>query len=241
MLGRVSIKAIQIFEAAARLSSFTRAAEELCVTPSAVSHQIKMLENQYGVPLFHRIHRGVVLTDAGQRYSEEVSAAFERIEQATRELGLTQKSDILTINSSPSFAIQWLMPRIARFSALYPQIDVRLNTTSYPVSDRILESVDLDIRFGAKRIWPPSIMAIDLPAETIVPLCSPVLADGGHPIRSAEDLQYHVLIHSELCAAGWREWLQLHPDVKLDLVPGTPLQSFFYGDQLCRGWKRCMP
>jgi LysR family glycine cleavage system transcriptional activator len=140
------------------------------------------------VPLFHRIHRGVVLTDAGERYSEEVSAAFERIERATRDLGLTQKSDILTINSSPSFAIQWLMPRIARFSALYPQIDVRLNTISYPVSDKILQTVDVDIRFGVRKIWPSSIMAMDFTTETIVPLCSPQLARGGHPIRTTSDL-----------------------------------------------------
>jgi len=88
------------------------------VTPSAVSHQIKLLEEQFGVRLFHRAHRAVVLTDAGRVYAEEVSAAFAKIEMATRELGRTAKSDILTVHSTPSFATQWLMPRLARFSAL---------------------------------------------------------------------------------------------------------------------------
>lgn len=110
MHNRISLKAVQAFEAAARLSSFALAAEELFVTPSAVSHQIKLLEEQFGVRLFHRAHRAVVLTDAGRVYAEEVSAAFAKIEMATRELGRTAKSDILTVHSTPSFATQWLMP-----------------------------------------------------------------------------------------------------------------------------------
>lgn len=101
---RIFLKAVQAFEAAARLSSFALAAEELFVTPSAVSHQVKLLEEQFGVRLFHRVHRAVVLTDAGRVYAEEVSAAFAKIEMATRELGRTAKSDILTVHSTPSFA-----------------------------------------------------------------------------------------------------------------------------------------
>ena len=110
MQHRIFLKAIQAFEAAARLSSFALAAEELFVTPSAVSHQIKLLEEQIGVRLFHRVHRSVVLTDAGRRYAEEVAAAFARIETATRNVGRTEKSDILTVHSAPSIAAQWLMP-----------------------------------------------------------------------------------------------------------------------------------
>lgn len=94
MRKQVSFKAVQAFEAAARFSSFALAAEELFVTPSAVSHQIRFLEEQFGVLLFHRLHRGVVLTDAGRLYAKEISAAFVRIEAATRDLGRLAKSGI---------------------------------------------------------------------------------------------------------------------------------------------------
>jgi hypothetical protein len=108
MQNRTSIKSIQAFEAAARLGSFAVAAEELAVTPSAVSHQIKLLEEQLGVTLFHRVHRAVVLTEAGRHYANEVIAAFARIEAATRNVAVAGISTVLTVHSTPSFASQWL-------------------------------------------------------------------------------------------------------------------------------------
>ena len=144
MSNRVPFKAVQAFEAAARLSSFALAAEELFVTPSAISHQIKQLEERLSVLLFHRIHRAVVLTDAGRRYAEEISAAFARIETATRDLSRQTKSDILKIHSSPSIAAQWLMPRLARFSAQNPDIDVHLKASTEPVNLFAL-TADIDV------------------------------------------------------------------------------------------------
>ncbi|HXH02545.1 MAG TPA: transcriptional regulator GcvA [Candidatus Competibacteraceae bacterium] len=226
MQNRVSLKAVQAFEAAARLSSFALAAEELFVTPSAVSHQIKLLEEQFGVRLFHRVHRAVVLTDAGRRYAEEISAAFSRIEAATRELGRTAKSDILTIHSTPSFATQWLMPRLARFSALNPDIDVRLNASA-TAANLTTEAVDIDIRYGTKKLQPAGTMVLPFPPETIVPLCAPALANGPHPIRSADDLRHHTLIHSEMCLVGWRDWLRQHRKVKLDITRGLRFDRSF--------------
>ena len=227
MQNRVSLKAIQAFEAAARLSSFALAAEELFVTPSAVSHQIKLLEEQFGVRLFHRVHRAVVLTDAGRVYAEEVSAAFARIEIATRELGRTAKSDILTVHSTPSFATQWLMPRLARFSALEPDIDVRLNA-SYPApADLLTQGVDIDIRYGMKRLQPAGTMVLPFPAETIVPLCAPSLANGAHAIRAPEDLRHHTLIHSEVCLISWRDWMRQHRKVPLDISRGPRFDRSF--------------
>jgi LysR family glycine cleavage system transcriptional activator len=183
MQNRVPLKAVQAFEAAARLSSFALAAEELFVTPSAVSHQIKLLEEQFGIALFHRVHRAVVLTDAGRRYAEEVSGAFARIDQATRELGRTAKSDILTVHSAPSFATQWLMPRLARFSSLNPDVDLRLNASADPVN-LLLETVDIDIRYGMRRLQPPGTMVLTFPAEPIVPMCAPELMQSANPVRS---------------------------------------------------------
>ena len=226
MSNRVSLKAVQAFEAAARLSSFSLAAEELFVTPSAVSHQVKFLEEQFGVQLFHRVHRAVILTDAGRRYAEEISAAFARIEAATRDLGRATKSDILTIHSTPSFATQWLMPRLARFSARNPDIDVRLNASKDPV-DLIAGTVDVDIRYGAKNILPPGIIAVPFPPEMIVPLGSPALANGPHPIRTPADLVHHPLIHSEVCLVSWQDWARQHRDVKLDLTRGLRFDRSF--------------
>ncbi len=223
---RLALKAIQAFEAAARHESFGLAAEELFVTPSAISHQIKQLESDIGVRLFHRVHRAVVLTDAGRRYAEEVSAAFHRIDVATRELGRTSKSNIITINSSPSFATQWLMPRIARFSAEHPDIDVRLNTSS-TITEAISETVDVDIRYGIRQLNPAGIVAIPFPQETVVPLCSPSLMEGEHPIRKPEDLKHHTLIHSEHCLIRWRDWINHNGGIDLDLSRGHRFNRSF--------------
>jgi LysR family glycine cleavage system transcriptional activator len=226
MHNRVTLKSIQAFEAAARLSSFALAADELFVTPSAISHQIKLLEDQLSVRLFHRVHRAVILTDIGRQYAEEIAAAFARIDKATRDIGRIEKSDILTVHATPSIATQWLMPRLARFSAQHPDIDVRLNASSAPV-DLTRESVDIDIRYGARRLQPAGTMVLDLPLETIVPLCSPRLANGEHPIRSVADLRNHTLIHSEGCLVGWRDWMRLHRKTVLDITRGPRFDRSF--------------
>src|SRR5260370_22978176 len=226
MHNRVTFKSIQAFEAAARLSSFALAAEELFVTPSAISHQIALLEEQLSVRLFHRVHRAVILTDSGRKYAEEIGAAFARIEAATRDIGRVAKSDILTVHSTPSFATQWLMPRLARFSAMHSDIDVRLNASSAPV-DLTKEAVDVDIRYGARRLQPAGTMVLELPPETIVPLCSPELAHGDHPIRSVADLRHHTLIHSEGCLVGWRDWMRQHRKTLLDITRGPRFDRSF--------------
>lgn len=227
MHNRLPLKAVQAFEAAARLSSFALAADELFVTPSAISQQIKVLEEKFGVRLFHRVHRAVVLTDAGRRFAEEISAAFSRIENATKELGRTAKSDILTVHSTPSFATQWLMPRLARFSALFPDIDVRLNA-SYPAAVDLLKgAADIDIRYGMGKLLPAGTMVFPFPPETIVPLCSPNLANGPHPIESPEDLRHHTLIHSEVCFVSWQDWMRQHRKVKLDISRGPRFDRSF--------------
>ncbi|SPB17749.1 LysR family transcriptional regulator [Caballeronia novacaledonica] len=226
MQHRVTLKSIQAFEAAARLSSFALAAEELFVTPSAISHQIKLLEEQLSVRLFHRMHRTVILTDSGRHYAEEIGAAFARIEKATRDIGRVAKSDILTLHSTPSFATQWLMPRLARFSALHPDIDLRLNASNDAV-DLTREAVDIDLRYGARRLQPAGTMVLDLPTETIVPLCSPVLLEGEHPIRTVADLRHHTLIHSEGCLVGWRDFMRLHRKTPIDISRGPRFDRSF--------------
>ena len=219
------LKAIQAFEAASRLSSFIRAAEELYITPSAVSHRIQALERELGIQLFHRIHRSVVLTDVGRRYAQEIAEAFGRIEAATRNTARSDKTDILTIHAVPSLATQWLMPRLSRFGELYPDIDVRLNASVEPI-DLSSGAVDFDVRYGPM-LQSAGTLTEPFPAETIVVLCSPKLVTGSRAIRTPADLPRHTLIHSEVNLYSWRDWMRDHPDVELYLERGPRFDRSF--------------
>jgi LysR family transcriptional regulator, glycine cleavage system transcriptional activator len=222
---RVSIKSVQAFEAAARLGSFAVAADELTVTPSAVSHQIKLLEEQLGVVLFHRVHRSVVLTEAGRNYATEIIGAFARIEAATRNIATVGTSAVLTVHSTPSFASQWLMRRLAQFGESYPELDIRLHASLIPV-DLNQGTVDIDIRYNP---GPPSAgsVMVPFPDDMIVPMCSPSLASGTKPIRRPEDLARHTLIHSEVTILSWRDWARRHRKVRLDLERGPRFDRSF--------------
>jgi LysR family glycine cleavage system transcriptional activator len=219
------LRAIQVFEAAARLGSFAAAADELLLTPSAISHQIRFLEEEIGISLFHRGHRGIVLTDMGRRYAEQVSEAFGLIESATRGVERGGKSDILTVHSVPSFAAQWLMPRLSRFTASQSDIDVRL-TASVESIDLNAGQADFDIRYGDVL---PSL-GVDVrpfPEETIVVLCSPQRLRRPNVLRKPADLKNHTLIHSEINLVPWRDWLRLHQVEGIDLSRGPRFDRSF--------------
>lgn len=219
------LKSIEAFEAAARLGSFIRAAEELALTPSAVSHRIRALERELGVPLFHRVHRSVVLTDKGLRFAEEIGAAFGRIEAAVRDVARVAKSDLLTVHVVPSLGAQWLMPRLARFQALYPDIDVRVNASADAVN---IEdgTVDFDIRYGSVLQRAGTVTEM-FPLEPIVALCAPALVQGRTGIRRPRDLGRHMLIHSEVNLYRWRDWQRDHPGVTLNLDRGLRFDRSF--------------
>lgn len=220
-----SLKTIQAFEAASRLGSFAAAAQELLVTPSAISHQIRQLEQEIGVPLFHRVHRSIVLTDKGRRYAEQIAEAFGTLEAATRSVEQRGKSDILTIHSVPSFATQWLMPRLSRFSARQADIDLRLNA-SVSLIDLASGEADFDIRYGT--VFPAAgVTTMPFPEEMVLVLCTPALARGKHPIRKPSDLQHHTLIHSEVNLYSWRDWSRQHGDIPLDLARGPRFDRSF--------------
>lgn len=221
----VSIKAVQAFEAASRLGSFALAAEDLGVTPSAISHQVKILEDQLGIALFHRVHRSVVLTDPGRLYATEVTAAFARIEAATRNATTAGAATILTVHSMPSFASQWLMPRLTRVKELHPAIDIRLQASVTPI-DLTLGAVDAEIRYNPGPA-PAGCHLEPFPEDTIVPMCSPALANGLNPIRRPQDLGRHILIHSEVNILGWRDWGRRHRSVPLDLERGPRFDRSF--------------
>jgi LysR family glycine cleavage system transcriptional activator len=219
------LKAIQAFEAAARLSSFAVAADELRVTPPAISHQIRLLEREVGLALFHRVHRTVHLTDAGRAYAEKIGEAFGMIEAATRIIDRTVKADILTVHSAPSFATQWLMPRLSRFSVLNPDTDVRLNAAVATV-DLGAGEADFAIRYGTS--MPAQGVAVaPFPEETFVVACTPSLAKGKQAIRKPADIERHTLIYSEVNLVTWRDWLDANKLRHIQTIRGPRFDRTF--------------
>jgi LysR family glycine cleavage system transcriptional activator len=201
------LNSIRAFEAAARHLSFTLAAEELNVTQSAVSHQIKGLEERLGTRLFRRLNRKLLLTDEGQAYLPDVRDALDRLASATERIMAGDASGALNVSVLPSFAARWLVPRLRRFRALHPEIDVRVSATEHLV-DFAREHVDLAIRFGNgdyRDLYVEQILH-----EDIFPVCSPELLDGDHPLREPNDLRHHTLLHDQMDATcpDWRDWLR---------------------------------
>jgi LysR family glycine cleavage system transcriptional activator len=198
------LKALLAFEAASRHGSFSRAAEELGVTPSAVSHHIQKLEDFLGVRIFSRHAGRAVLTNAGRIYAREIERAFGTIMGATRLVAPQSQRDHLFVASGPSFAAKWLQPRIGNFIEQHPEIGIRLST----ISDlRDLESIrfDLAIAYGC----PPVVngrQVEPLLAERLRPLCSPRLIEQVQ-LREPGDLSRATLIHSSN-ALTWTDYLR---------------------------------
>ncbi len=219
------LHAIQAFEAAARLGSFIQASQELHLTPSAISHRIRSLEEWLGVSLFHRMQRTVVLTDAGRRFADETGMALGRLESAAQDIARASKSDLITVHVVPSLAAQWLMPRIARFSAQYPDIDVRITASAEPV--RLEDgAIDLDISYGGG-LRRAGIETEMFPPEPIVALCSPDLTRGRSGLKKPRDLERHMLIHSEVNQYTWKDWQADHPGTRLNLERGLRFDRSF--------------
>jgi LysR family glycine cleavage system transcriptional activator len=195
---------LRAFEAAARHLSFTRAAAELNVTQTAISHQIRRLEEQLGLRLFVRRRRALELTKEAQQFLPAVGAAFGDLRRATERLLRGHEKMILTVSCLPSLAAKWLVPRLASFQEGHPGIEVRIATSTRIVDFR-REEVDLAIRYGKGR-W-PGMRADWLMAENVSPVCSPALLTGHRPLRRPEDLAYHSLLHVNLYPDEWLLWL----------------------------------
>jgi len=218
------LNALKAFEAAARLLSFKRAAQELNVTPAAISHQIKALEDHLGAALFQRARRGLQLTPAARDALPRFTEAFGLLADAVGRLRPRPDSGQLTISVAPSFATRWLVPRLHRFFALQPDIDVRITARTRLVNKRgrdnaveqttvenWLEDSDVAILYGHgeytgfqyDRLFP----------LTLAPLCSPKLREGEHPLRHPRDLHFHLLVHDDSGAlydgiAFWDVWVK---------------------------------
>lgn len=204
MLSLPSLNGLRAFEAAARHLSFTAAAEELHVTQTAISHQIRRLEDQLGRRLFARGHRSLMLTPDAEAYLPAVRAAFEDLRQATARLQRLGRDDVLTVSTTASLAAKWLVTRVAAFQDAHPGIEVRITTSSQLVDFR-RDQVDMAVRYG-RGIW-PGLRAAWLMAEDIFPVCSPALLRGMKPLRRPEDLAQHTLLHVTTSREDWQMWL----------------------------------
>lgn len=198
------LNALKAFEAAARHESFTRAAEELCVTQGAVSHQVKALETELGLKLFTRERQRLIITEQGRDYLAVLRDAFDRIALGTERLKQRQSSGVLTVSTSPDFAAKWLVNRLGRFSEAHPEIDLRVSATMHHV-DFAREDVDIAVRHG-DGTW-PGLDAVRLSREELFPVCSPKLMSGPRAIRVPADLMKHPLLHME-DRQSWTRWLE---------------------------------
>jgi LysR family transcriptional regulator, glycine cleavage system transcriptional activator len=200
-----SLNGLRAFEAAARHLSFTNAATELNVTQTAISHQIRRLEEELGIQLFVRQNRALALTPQARDYLPGVRAAFNDLRLATDRLLRNDNDHVLTVSTLASLAAKWLLPRLSAFQEAHPGIDVRI-TTSTALVDFRSGDVDAAIRYGRGH-W-PGVRADWLTADELFPVCSPALLTGNRPLRSPQDLADHTLLHtSGVYDDDWRLWL----------------------------------
>ena len=221
MLRLPPLNALRAFEAAARHGSFLRAAAELHVTPAAVSHQIKLLEQQLGVRLFRRFNRLVRLTDEGQACLPELRDAFQKLENMVERLRAPHAVRI-NVSITPSFAPKWLLPKLDHFLTQHPHIDVRVSAERRFV-DFAREDVHVGLRYGLGNY--PDLQTELLLDCRVFPVCSPLLTSGRYPLRVPDDLRHHTLLHErgpvidESCP-DWATWLRAAGVTGIDATRG---------------------
>jgi LysR family glycine cleavage system transcriptional activator len=204
------LNSLRAFEAAARHLSFKEAADELGVTPAAISQQVRALEEQCGRALFRRLTRALELTEAGRAALPLLTEGLDRLADGAEAMRSTGPSRVITVSTAPSFAAKWLLPRLEGFRARHPDYDVRLDATD-ALADFSRGGVDLAIRYGRGRY--PGLVAECLMGETSFPVCAPALLERGPPLQTPEDLRNHTLLHIDWkmehdSAPNWRMWLR---------------------------------
>jgi LysR family glycine cleavage system transcriptional activator len=223
---------LRSFEAAARHLSFTRAAQELFVTQSAVSRAIQALEEHLGTPLFHRRHRALLLTEAGRQLHRAAVEALERLRDACRRIRAAEQSGTLTVTTTVAFASLWLVPRLTEFRERNPDIEVRIaaeNTNS----DLERQGIDVAIRYCPPSAVPPETMKLF--GENVFPVCSPKLLRRG-ALKAPEDLRRQALLHFDDPASCW-PWLQWNVWFEVMRLKPPPLSGglrFSHYDQMIR-------
>ena len=196
-----SLNALKAFDPAARHLSFTLAAQELNVTQGAISRQVRQLEDELKVILFHRLHKKIKLTDQGIILISPLTHAFNIIADAVEKLRKQQQDFSLKVH--PTFAIRWLIPMLHHFQTLHPDIQIRLSTSSQNV-DFKHENFDAGITHLGKEI--SGMIREKILTEQLIPVCSPKLLKNGPPIKKPEDLKYHMLLHNNPNLKEWQAW-----------------------------------
>ena len=200
------LRSLQAFEAAARHLSFAKAAQELNVTPGAISHQIKTLEDWLGAPLFHRLTRALRLTEAGEASAKSLTQGFDLLAEAAHHMKSRSDDGLLTVSVSPGFGSLWLVPRLDRFRQLHPNIEIRIDGT-----DRLIDvaggDADVAIRYGPGGY--SDVHSDRLFAMRATPVCSPETRDRGSGLKDPQDLASHTLLHVDWkeTEGSWRTWL----------------------------------
>jgi LysR family glycine cleavage system transcriptional activator len=197
-----SLNALRAFEAGARHLSFTRAAQELHVTQTAISHQVRQLEEELGFQLFLRSTRRLELTPEGQRLAPVLTLALDRIGEAVAALRARQRDNHLRVSMAPAFGAKWLVGRLSRFWLAHPEVELELHHSPV-LADFATDDVDLAVRYG-RGPWTGLTSELLFRLEK-VPVCSPRLLEGDHPLHRPEDLAHHVLLH-ESDHGFWLQW-----------------------------------
>jgi LysR family glycine cleavage system transcriptional activator len=216
------LNALKAFEATARHLSFTKAAAELHVTPAALSHQIRGLEDLLGLKLFFRRARAIELTDAARLIYPGIQTGFEALRQAVERLEPSRQDRVLVVSATPGLTAKWLAPRLYRFLAKHPDIDTRISASSAYVNFAA-EGVDVGIRLSSGNH--PDLYVEKLSDEWLLPLCSPRLLEGAHPLRSPKDLVHFTLIQVDLpgVVPTWSDWFQMAGVDGIDSTRGLRL------------------
>ncbi|MDZ4759785.1 MAG: transcriptional regulator GcvA [Alphaproteobacteria bacterium] len=217
-----ALNALRAFEAAARHLSFTRAAEELNVTPGAISQQIRQLEEFAGAPLFRRTGRQVLLTEAGSAALPLLTNAFEMMAEAVHHMRAPARRDRLMVSSAPSFAAKWLAARLDKFQGEHPEAEVWISA-DLALTEFNSTDIDLAIRYG-KGVY-DGLRAEKILSESVLPVCSPDLLTGPRPLRTPADLSAHVLLHDEgpetdPSCPDWKSWLAARGVTTVDATRG---------------------
>jgi LysR family transcriptional regulator, glycine cleavage system transcriptional activator len=216
------LNALKAFEATARHLSFTKAAAELHVTPAALSHQIRGLEDLLGLKLFFRRARAIELTDAARLIYPGIQTGFESLRQAVERLEPNRQDRVLVVSATPGLTAKWLAPKLYRFLAKHSDIDTRISASSAYVNF-VADGVDVGIRLSSGNH--PDLYVEKLSDEWLLPLCSPKLLDGAHPLRSPKDLVHFTLIQVDLpgVVPTWSDWFQMAGVDGIDSTRGLRL------------------
>ncbi|WP_191603558.1 transcriptional regulator GcvA [Marinomonas algicola] len=199
------LNALKSFESAARHGSFNKAAQELFVTPSAISHQIKTLESFLGLELFRRTKRKVILTEAGEEYIEPIKKVFELIEMATNDVLSKQKQGSLHLAVSPIFLNRWLMPRLGDFYAKHPEIELEISSSVGLINFDVAD-IDMAVYFGNGE-W-EDVEQHFLKPVILAPVCNPKIIKNDLPINTPEDMRFYPLLHVTKRKYEWHGWLE---------------------------------